>query len=93
MTGIRPILSASLPLKGLDSPADRVNRAIIHPLKDSPPMELRYAGSSGMIMLKLEKNRKLLKQSRKKSSVKKEGSSLMESNNEKAEDDFLGLVT
>jgi hypothetical protein len=56
-------------------------------------MELRYAGSSGMIMLKLEKNRKLLKQSRKKSSVKKEGSSLMESNNEKAEDDFLGLLT
>jgi hypothetical protein len=29
-------------------------------------------------MLKLEKNRKLLKQSRKKLSVKKEGSSLME---------------
>jgi hypothetical protein len=29
-------------------------------------------------MLKLEKNRKLLRQSRKKLSVKKEGSSLME---------------
>jgi hypothetical protein len=57
-------------------------------------MELRYAGSSGMIMLKLEKNRKLLMQSRKKSSVKKEGSSLMVGrSNEKAEDDFLGLVT
>jgi hypothetical protein len=57
-------------------------------------MELRYAGSSEMIMLKLEKNRKLLKQSRKKSSVKKEGSSLMVGmSNEKAEDDFLGLVT
>jgi hypothetical protein len=45
-------------------------------------------------MLKLEKNRKLLMQSRKKSSVKKEGSSLMKGrDNEKAEDDFLGLVT
>jgi hypothetical protein len=56
-------------------------------------MELRYAGSSGMIMLKLEKNRKLLKQSSKKSRVKKEGSSLILINNEKAEDDLLGQVT
>lgn len=47
-----------------------------------------------MIMLKLEKNKKLLKQSRKKSNVKKEGSNLMVGrSNEKAEDDFLGLVT
>jgi hypothetical protein len=45
-------------------------------------------------MLKLEKNKKLLKESRKKSSVKKEGSSLMVGmSNEKAEDDFLGPVT
>jgi len=57
-------------------------------------MELRYAGSSEMIMLKLEKNRKLLRQSRKKLSVKKEGSSLMECNcTKKAEDEFLGLIT
>jgi hypothetical protein len=34
-------------------------------------------------MLKLEKNRKLLRQSRKKSSLKKEGSSLMEWNEQK----------
>ena len=40
-------------------------------------MDVKKVGSSGMIMLKLEKNRKLLRQSRKKSSVKKEGSSLM----------------
>jgi len=54
-------------------------------------MELRYAGSSGMIMLKLEKNRKLLMQSRKKLSVKKEGSSLMEcSGTKKAEEKFFG---
>jgi hypothetical protein len=45
-------------------------------------------------MLKLEKNRKLLKESRKKSSVKKEGSSLIvRMSNGKAEDNFLGPET
>jgi hypothetical protein len=45
-------------------------------------------------MLKLEKNRKLLRQSRKKSNVKKEGSSLIIGTvQKKAEEEILGLFT
>ncbi len=47
-----------------------------------------------MIMLKLEKKRKLLRQSRKKSNVKKEGSSLINGIvQKKTEEEILGLFT
>lgn len=41
ITGILPILSANFPLKGLESPAERVKREIINPLYSSPPKEVR----------------------------------------------------
>jgi hypothetical protein len=45
-------------------------------------------------MLKLEKNKKLLKQSRKNSRLKKEGSNLMVwFGTKKAEEEILGLFT
>ena len=66
-------MSASFPLNGLESPAESVNNEMINPLYSCPPSEVRYSGSSGMIILKEEKNRKELKQSKEKSTVKNEG--------------------
>src|SRR5690606_38071011 len=54
--GTRPILSVSRPLKGLEIPAVRVNKAMISPLYSEPPIDERYAGSSGIIILKLAEN-------------------------------------
>jgi len=62
MTGFLPIRSASFPLKGLESIAVRVNNDIINPLYAAPPSEVRKKGNSGMIMLKLAKNRNELAQ-------------------------------
>ena len=37
MTGTRPMVSVSLPLNGLDTPAVNVNKAIIQPTYSLPP--------------------------------------------------------
>ncbi len=63
ITGTRPYLSASLPLKGLDIIAVNVKSEMISPLYSAPPRLVRYEGSSGTIMLKLAKNSNELKQS------------------------------
>ncbi len=41
ITGSRPMVSVSLPLKGRDTPAVMVNSAIISPLCSAPPMPVR----------------------------------------------------
>lgn len=63
MTGLRPIRSASFPLNGRDNNAVTVNSAMINPLCFPPPRDARNDGSSGMIMLKLAKNKSELVQS------------------------------
>ena len=62
ITGIRPTVSVSLPLKGLDSPAVSVNKAMINPLYSAPPNAVKYAGNSGISILKLAENKNELKQ-------------------------------
>src|SRR5690606_24641775 len=66
ITGIRPILSASFPLKGREINAVTVNKAMINPFNSGAPSSDRYAGRTGMIMLKLAKNRSELRQSNQK---------------------------
>lgn len=63
MTGLRPIRSASFPLKGREINAVTVNNAIINPLYSAPPKEVRNDGSSGTIILKLAKKSSELVQS------------------------------
>ena len=53
MTGTLPTVSASLPLNGRENIAVRVNNAMMNPLYSAPPKLVRYAGSSGINMLKL----------------------------------------
>jgi hypothetical protein len=53
-------VSASFPLNGRDSIAVSVNSEMISPLYCAPPSAVRYAGNSGMSMLKLAKNNKAL---------------------------------
>lgn len=60
MTGFLPMRSASLPLKGREIMAVSVKSEMINPLYSAPPSEVRKNGSSGMIMLKLAKNRREL---------------------------------
>src|SRR5690606_3648139 len=62
ITGTRPSLSAIFPLKGLEKSAVRAKREMISPLYSSPPRDVRYAGNSGMIMLKLAKKKNELAQ-------------------------------
>jgi hypothetical protein len=62
ITGTRPTLSVSFPLNGLERPAVSVNKEIISPLNSPPPIFDKYSGSSGISILKLEKNRKELTQ-------------------------------
>lgn len=64
ITGTLPTVSVNLPLKGLEIPAIKVKRAMIHPLYSAPPMAVKYAGNSGIIILKLAEKSKLLKHSR-----------------------------
>jgi hypothetical protein len=61
ITGRRPSLSASLPLKGRDNKAVTVNNEIIRPLCSPPPSDVKYEGSSGTIILKLPKKSRELK--------------------------------
>jgi len=63
ITGTRPILSASFPLKGRDSIAVTVNSEMISPLYSAPPRLVRYSGNSGISMLKLAKKSSELIQS------------------------------
>ncbi len=55
ITGTRPTVSANFPLNGREAMAVRVNNEIMKPLYCPPPMLVRYAGRSGMSMLKLAK--------------------------------------
>ena len=64
ITGTRPIVSVSLPLKGRERPAVTVNNPMMYPLYAPPPKLLRYEGSSGSSILKLEEKRKELVQSK-----------------------------
>jgi len=57
-------VSVNFPLNGLEIPAVNVNNAMINPLYSAPPSVVRYAGRSGMSMLKLAENSKELKQSK-----------------------------
>jgi hypothetical protein len=57
------MVSVSRPLNGRERPAVKVNSAIIYPLYAPPPILLRYDGSSGISMLKLDENRNELAQS------------------------------
>jgi len=66
ITGMRPILSASLPLNGLEISAVTVNNAMINPLSSGAPSSDKYAGKTGIIMLKLAKKRSELRQSNQK---------------------------
>ena len=61
ITGILPMRSASLPLNGRDNIAVTVKSEMIKPLYSPPPIDVRYEGSSGTIMLKLPKNKKELR--------------------------------
>jgi hypothetical protein len=63
ITGTLPTLSAIFPLKGRDTMAVTVNKEMINPLYSGPPKLVKYAGSSGMSMLKLAKNKSELAQS------------------------------
>jgi hypothetical protein len=63
ITGTRPTVSASLPLKGREHIAVIVKREMINPLYSAPPKLVRYAGKSGISMLKLAKKRSELIQS------------------------------
>ena len=56
------MVSASLPLKGRDAIAVNVKAEMISPFHSPPPSAAKNAGSLGMIMLKLPKNNKELKQ-------------------------------
>jgi hypothetical protein len=58
ITGTLPMVSASLPLKGLDNIAVSVNRETINPLYSPPPIRSSMAGSSGMTILKEPKKKK-----------------------------------
>ena len=60
--GTLPIVSASFPLNGREISAVNVNKEMISPLYSSPPNEVKYPDNSGIIMLKLEKNNRELKQ-------------------------------
>lgn len=60
ITGTRPTVSVNLPLKGLDIPAINVKSAMMSPLYSAPPSLVRYPGNSGIIMVKLAANKKLL---------------------------------
>jgi hypothetical protein len=62
MTGTLPIVSASLPLNGREHIAVTVNNEIIKPLYAGPPKLVRYAGKSGMSILKLAKKSNELRQ-------------------------------
>lgn len=53
-------------------PAIKVKSDIISPLYSAPPSLVMYSGSSGIIMLKLAENKKLLVHNRKNWKVKKE---------------------
>jgi hypothetical protein len=66
MIGTRPIVSVNFPLKGLEIPAVNVNKAMISPLYSAPPSVVRYAGKSGISMLKLAEKSNELKQSKPK---------------------------
>ncbi len=66
ITGIRPMVSVSLPLNGRDRPAVNVKSAIINPLYSAPPNAVIYAGNSGISMLKLAEKRKELRHSNPK---------------------------
>ena len=62
ITGLRPILSASFPLKGRDTSAVTVKSDMINPLYSAPPKEDRNCGNSGIIILKLAKKSNELEQ-------------------------------
>ena len=64
ITGTLPTLSVSFPLNGREIPAINVNNAMINPLYCAPPRWVIYAGNSGIIMVKLAENKKLLTQSK-----------------------------
>lgn len=64
ITGILPNVSVSRPLNGLEIPAVSVKSAIIRPLYCAPPMLLKYAGSSGISILKLAEKSRELRQTR-----------------------------
>jgi hypothetical protein len=57
------MLSVSLPLKGREIPAVTAKSPMISPLYGAPPMLPKYAGNSGISMLKLEENKNELPQS------------------------------
>jgi hypothetical protein len=60
ITGFRPSISVSFPLKGREIMAVSVNNEMISPLKSFPPKLVKYSGNSGTIMLKLAKNKMVL---------------------------------